>query len=138
MPRRREPTAAETLEHTKAIGNVIFGGLSPGVKTGLMAIAVFLSVVAIFAPRKTPAYYTGCELKGAIERCAEFAAEVTKWSNVPLPQLDGEPSRADQIKALTEQDEWLGDKLAEERANKTSAEWSERIRRDYSKRGVKD
>jgi hypothetical protein len=29
MPRRREPTAAETFEHSKAIGKAIFGGLSP-------------------------------------------------------------------------------------------------------------
>ncbi|WP_420967071.1 hypothetical protein [Bradyrhizobium sp. B120] len=138
MPRSRKPTATETVGHVKAIGEAIFRGMSPRMTTGLMAVAVFFPVLVMFAPRRPTKLYTGCELKGAIERCAEFAAEVTKWGNVPLPPQHGEPSREDQINALNEQDEWLRLKESNEAAVKTSAEWDAKIRRDYARRGVKD
>jgi hypothetical protein len=83
-------------------------------------------------------YYSGCELKGAIERCAEFAAEVTKWGNVPLPLVTGEPSREDQIKALQEQDDWLRFTTAEEIGRKEQAKTEEWKRQNYARRGVKD
>jgi hypothetical protein len=139
VPRERKPTAAETLDHLKTINKSIFRDMSPGTKTGLMAAAAFFLTFVMFSPKPTPPnYYTGCELKGAIERCAEFAAEVTKWRNVPLPRVTGEPSRADQIRALQEQDEWLRDTYYEERGRKTQAETDEWIRQNYARRGVKD
>ena len=113
--------------------------MSPGMKTGFMAVALFSAVFLMFAPKQTrPNYYTGCELKGAIKRCTEFAAEIKKWSYVPLPIATGEPSREDQIKALQEQDWWLRRTISDEAGRKEQAKVEEWIRQDYARRGVKD
>ncbi|MCK1404162.1 hypothetical protein [Bradyrhizobium sp. 76] len=166
MARKRKPAAAGLSElRSRTFFNTISPSMSPGVnregesasaqstdgvarrsiegptRTGFMAVAAFFLVFMMFKPTTpTPPtqYYTGCELRGAIERCAEFAAEITKWSNVPLPILTGEPSREDQIKALNEQDEWLRDAYYAETARKSSTELDKWTRQNYARRGVKD
>jgi hypothetical protein len=51
-----------------------------------MACAAFIAVLAIFGPAPQPdrrVLYTGCELRGAIKRCDEFAKAVADgWTAV--------------------------------------------------------
>jgi hypothetical protein len=140
MPRRHEPTAAETLDQLKTINKTIFRGMSPGTKTGLMAAAAFLVVFMIFAPKPTPQtqkYYTGCELSGAIKDCDAIMSEYMASSSFStigmnsLPLDRGAPSREDQVRAsLTQRyaenehrDRISGERLqAEEEARKLARE----------------
>lgn len=121
--------------------------ISSTTKTILMACAAFVTTLAIFGPASQSdrrVLYTGCELRGAIKRCDEFAKAVADgWTasyftaQEPLPRIIGTPSAEQQITALRWQDDWFREKRKEE--DRASTEEHERkiYRQEYEQRGVK-
>jgi hypothetical protein len=122
--------------------------ISSTTKTILMACAAFFAVFGIFGPAPQPdrrVLYTGCELRGAIERCDEFAKALADgwrasyWihENMPLPRIIGAPSTEEQINALAWQDDWFRSKREEEDRASTVEHNQKIYREEKERRGVK-
>jgi hypothetical protein len=114
----------------------------------LLACAALFAVFASLGSKPQPdrrALYTGCELRGAIERCDEFTKAVADgwtaryWTheNMPLQGITDAPSTEAQINALAWQDDWLQQKREEEDRASTEEHQKKLYRQEWERRGVK-
>jgi len=151
MPKPKRSFAENVATIGKAIAGDAPNKVSSTTKTILMACAAFIVVLAIFGPARQPpqpdrrVLYTGCELRGAIKRCDEFAKALadgwtaTYWirDDMPLPRVIGTPSTEEQINALAWQDDWFKSKRKEEDRASTVEHEQKMHRQEYERRGVK-
>jgi hypothetical protein len=145
-PRKPEPTLreqwraffsaeAEKRRDAEAVTALKILGWSAAV----ISIAVVLGVIFDKrppAPRMVK--YTGCELSGAVDRCAEVMRMPGIENSLPSVEIGKPPSRDAQVKAIEVQDDWHRSMLTREEADKREAEDRAYIREQQRRRGIKD
>jgi hypothetical protein len=145
------PVATTSEAITPPISTTVCGpdvGLSSGFKTAIMALVAFLVAFAVLSPAKQPkpaeAYYTGCELSGAIKDCGNvmqeyLAADNPTWGNGRgLPLIAGSPTRENQITAVGVQFEAQRYHQSVINNARYNAEYEAEKRERYRKLGVRD
>jgi hypothetical protein len=110
---------------------------------GVAAVAMFIAVVlGVIFDKRPPAprmvKYTGCELSGAVDRCAEVMRMPGIENYLPSVEIGKPPSREAQVQAIKVQDDWHHSLLTQEKADKLDAETRAYIREQQRRRGIKD